>query len=149
MFPGYYRSGSQATKTSIVKKLLISAQGEEVRYVVRTLVQNLRIGAVRLTLGTALARAFCYSRPLANMLETPSDDYWIKEAERDLLSELEDKKDTKGKGKGKSKISPGLEDVERSLEERLTRAEVLVRRVYSRHPDYGHLVKALVSHPMP
>lgn len=54
-------TGVLAQKTSLVKKMLLSAQGEEVRFVVRILVSNLRIGAVRLTLLTSLARCFCLS----------------------------------------------------------------------------------------
>lgn len=57
-------SGSQETKQRIVEKLLQDARGaEESRYIVRTLVQNLRIGAVKTTMLIALARAFLYSKP--------------------------------------------------------------------------------------
>ncbi|PWY92434.1 ATP-dependent DNA ligase [Aspergillus heteromorphus CBS 117.55] len=57
-------SGSQEAKQRIVEKLLQDARGaEESRYIVRTLVQNLRIGAVKTTLLIALARAFLYSKP--------------------------------------------------------------------------------------
>ncbi|PYI10175.1 DNA ligase I [Aspergillus sclerotiicarbonarius CBS 121057] len=56
--------GSQETKQRIVEKLLQDARGaEESRYIVRTLVQNLRIGAVKTTMLISLARAFLYSRP--------------------------------------------------------------------------------------
>ncbi|KAL2860474.1 ATP-dependent DNA ligase [Aspergillus pseudodeflectus] len=57
-------SGSQESKQRIVEKLLQDTRGaEESRYIVRTLVQNLRIGAVKTTMLTALARAFSISRP--------------------------------------------------------------------------------------
>ncbi|KGO72971.1 Nucleic acid-binding, OB-fold [Penicillium italicum] len=57
-------AGSQETKQRIVEKLLQDARGaEESRYIVRTLVQNLRIGAVKTTMLIALARAVLYSRP--------------------------------------------------------------------------------------
>lgn len=57
-------SGSQETKQRVVEKLLQDTRGaEESRYIVRTLVQNLRIGAVKTTMLIALARAFLYSRP--------------------------------------------------------------------------------------
>ncbi|KAJ5594810.1 uncharacterized protein N7459_001018 [Penicillium hispanicum] len=57
-------SGSQETKQRIVEKLLQDTRGaEESRYIIRTLVQNLRIGAVKTTMLIALARAFLYSRP--------------------------------------------------------------------------------------
>lgn len=50
--------GSQAAKETHVKRLLVAARGEELRYLVRTLLQHLRIGAVRTTMLIALARAF-------------------------------------------------------------------------------------------
>ncbi|PYH77316.1 ATP-dependent DNA ligase [Aspergillus uvarum CBS 121591] len=57
-------SGSQEAKQRLVEKLLQDARGaEESRYIVRTLVQNLRIGAVKTTMLIALARAFLYSKP--------------------------------------------------------------------------------------
>ncbi|KAL4885138.1 ATP-dependent DNA ligase [Aspergillus karnatakaensis] len=57
-------SGSQEAKQRIVEKLLQDTRGaEESRYVVRTLVQNLRIGAVKTTMLIALARAFLLSKP--------------------------------------------------------------------------------------
>ncbi|EEP82616.1 conserved hypothetical protein [Uncinocarpus reesii 1704] len=57
-------TGSQENKQRIVEQLLRDARGaEESRYIVRTLVQHLRIGAVRTTMLIALARAFLYSRP--------------------------------------------------------------------------------------
>ncbi|KAL4979202.1 ATP-dependent DNA ligase [Aspergillus desertorum] len=57
-------SGSQGFKQRIVEKLLQDTRGaEESRYIVRTLVQNLRIGAVKTTMLIALARAFLLSKP--------------------------------------------------------------------------------------
>ncbi|EGE84582.1 DNA ligase 1 [Blastomyces dermatitidis ATCC 18188] len=56
--------GSQETKQRIIEKLLQDTRdAEESRFLVRTLVQHLRIGAVRTTMLIALARAFLYSRP--------------------------------------------------------------------------------------
>ncbi|KAL1964073.1 hypothetical protein VTN77DRAFT_7491 [Rasamsonia byssochlamydoides] len=56
--------GSQETKQRIVEKLLQDTRGaEESRYIVRTLVQHLRIGAVKTTMLIALARAFLFSKP--------------------------------------------------------------------------------------
>lgn len=58
-------TGSQEAKQRIVEKLLQDARGaEESRYIVRTLVQNLRIGAVKTTMLIALARAFLFSKPI-------------------------------------------------------------------------------------
>ncbi|QKX56762.1 uncharacterized protein TRUGW13939_03869 [Talaromyces rugulosus] len=57
-------TGSQETKQRIVERLLQDTRGaEESRYIVRTLVQHLRIGAVKTTMLIALARAFLFSKP--------------------------------------------------------------------------------------
>lgn len=55
-------NGSGERKQGIVEKLLLSAKGEEVRYVTRTLVSHLRIGAVKTTMLIALARAFTLNK---------------------------------------------------------------------------------------
>ncbi|MCJ1274189.1 hypothetical protein MMC21_001984 [Puttea exsequens] len=61
-------TGSQEFKQRIIERLLQDAQGaEESRYLVRTLAQHLRIGAVKTTMLIALSRAFLMSRtPCAN-----------------------------------------------------------------------------------
>ncbi|KAH6677425.1 ATP-dependent DNA ligase [Halenospora varia] len=64
--------GSGEIKQRIVDRLLQDARGpEESRYVVRTLCQHLRIGAVKTTMLIALSRAFLLSRP-------PGADYPLK-----------------------------------------------------------------------
>jgi DNA ligase-1 len=56
--------GSVEVKQRIVERLLQDARGaEESRYIVRTLVQHLRIGAVKTTMLIALSRAFLLSLP--------------------------------------------------------------------------------------
>nr|POE48725.1 dna ligase 3 [Quercus suber] len=56
--------GCQEIKQRIVERLVQDSRGaEESRYVVRTLVQHLRIGAVKTTMLIALSRAFLLSRP--------------------------------------------------------------------------------------
>jgi DNA ligase-1 len=50
-------TGTTDEKTALVKTLLIAGKGEEIRYLVRTLLANLRIGATKTTSLTALARA--------------------------------------------------------------------------------------------
>ncbi|RDL31892.1 DNA ligase [Venustampulla echinocandica] len=65
-------TGSGETKQRIVDRLLQDARGaEESRYLVRTLCQHLRIGAVKTTMLIALSRAFLLSRP-------PSADFNLK-----------------------------------------------------------------------
>ena len=56
--------GSVESKQRIVERLVQDARGaEESRYIVRTLVQHLRIGAVKTTMLIALARAFLFTKP--------------------------------------------------------------------------------------
>ncbi|KAK5662542.1 hypothetical protein OQA88_8454 [Cercophora sp. LCS_1] len=56
--------GSGDVKQRIVDRLLQDARGgEESRYIVRTLCQHLRIGAVKTTMLIALSRAFLLSKP--------------------------------------------------------------------------------------
>lgn len=57
-------NGSNEQKQRIVDRLLQDARGgEESRFIVRTLCQHLRIGAVKTTMLIALSRAFLLSRP--------------------------------------------------------------------------------------
>jgi DNA ligase-1 len=65
-------NGSVEVKQRIVERLVQDARGaEESRYIVRTLVQHLRIGAVKTTMLIALSRAFTISKP-------PGADFQIK-----------------------------------------------------------------------
>lgn len=81
-------TGSQETKQRIVEKLLQDARGaEESRYIVRTLVQNLRIGAVKTTMLIALARAVLYSKPAkAEFQVRPRHE--LARLKRDELTEM-------------------------------------------------------------
>ncbi|KIW02879.1 uncharacterized protein PV09_05929 [Verruconis gallopava] len=66
-------TGSQEVKQRIVDRLIQDARGaEESRYIVRTLVQHLRIGAVKTTMLIALSRAFLLSKPRDADFETKS-----------------------------------------------------------------------------
>jgi DNA ligase-1 len=65
-------NGSQENKQRIVERLLQDARGaEENRYIVRTLVQHLRIGAVKTTMLIALSRAFLFSKPKGAEYDQP------------------------------------------------------------------------------
>lgn len=81
-------SGSQETKQRIVEKLLQDTRGaEESRYIVRTLVQNLRIGAVKTTMLIALSRAFLYSKPAGAEFSTrPQGE--LARLKKDELAEI-------------------------------------------------------------
>ncbi|EKV05960.1 DNA ligase [Penicillium digitatum] len=79
--------GSQETKQRIVEKLLQDARGaEESRYIVRTLVQNLRIGAVKTTMLIALARAVLYSKPIGADFEVRP--HQLAHLKKDELAEV-------------------------------------------------------------
>jgi len=66
-------TGSVEQKQRLVERLVQDARGaEESRYIVRTLVQHLRIGAVKTTMLIALARAFQLSRP-------PTADFAVRD----------------------------------------------------------------------
>jgi DNA ligase-1 len=70
-------NGSVENKQRIVERLVQDARGaEESRYIVRTLVQHLRIGAVKTTMLIALSRAFMLSKP-------PAADFPVRE-QKDL-----------------------------------------------------------------
>jgi DNA ligase-1 len=80
--------GSQEAKQRIVDRLVQDARGaEESRYIVRTLVQHLRIGAVKTTMLIALSRAFILSRPPGATfpLRSPSD---MKKLKKEELADL-------------------------------------------------------------
>ncbi|KAI9092404.1 hypothetical protein DFS34DRAFT_291927 [Phlyctochytrium arcticum] len=49
--------GTVQQKTNLVKRLMVACQGEELRFLARTLVSHIRIGAVRTTIMIALSHA--------------------------------------------------------------------------------------------
>jgi DNA ligase-1 len=77
--------GSQEVKQRIVERLVQDARGaEESRYIVRTLVQHLRIGAVKTTMLIALSRAFLLSRPPTATFATKSQSELRKLSKQEL-----------------------------------------------------------------
>ncbi|KAF2658113.1 ATP-dependent DNA ligase [Lophiostoma macrostomum CBS 122681] len=83
--------GSVETKQRIVERLVQDARGaEESRYIVRTLVQHLRIGAVKTTMLIALSRAFMLSRPVGAEFEVrPTAN--LKRLKKEDMAELNTK----------------------------------------------------------
>jgi DNA ligase-1 len=78
-------TGSQESKQRIVEKLLQDSRGaEESRYIVRTLVQHLRIGAVKTTMLIALARAFLFSKPKGAEFSVSSREEFAKLKKEEL-----------------------------------------------------------------
>jgi DNA ligase-1 len=79
-------NGSVEVKQRIVERLIQDARGaEESRYVVRTLVQHLRIGAVKTTMLIALSRAFLLSKPPKAEFETRNAQDLAKLKKEDLV----------------------------------------------------------------
>ncbi|KAF2630096.1 ATP-dependent DNA ligase [Macroventuria anomochaeta] len=78
-------NGSVEVKQRIVERLIQDARGaEESRYIVRTLVQHLRIGAVKTTMLIALSRAFLLSKPPNAEFETRDSKDLAKLKKEDL-----------------------------------------------------------------
>ena len=78
-------SGSVEAKQRIVERLIQDARGaEESRYIVRTLVQHLRIGAVKTTMLIALARAFLFDMPPYTAFDPPGMHELSKLKKEDL-----------------------------------------------------------------
>ncbi|KAJ4345159.1 hypothetical protein N0V95_005884 [Ascochyta clinopodiicola] len=79
-------NGSVEVKQRIVERLIQDARGaEESRYIVRTLVQHLRIGAVKTTMLIALSRAFLLSKPTNAEFETRDSKDLAKLKKEDLV----------------------------------------------------------------
>ncbi|CAG8591637.1 11178_t:CDS:2, partial [Diversispora eburnea] len=119
-------SGTVKQKTNLVTKLLVSCKGEEIRYLTRTLIQNLRIGAVRTTSMISLARAFCLTKPLSSPGTSSSSD--IMESDK---FKIDPKKDSK---------------VE--IEKKLKEAEKLLKECYAQFPNFNDIIKCLLEHPI-
>ncbi|KAK7180657.1 hypothetical protein DPSP01_011250 [Paraphaeosphaeria sporulosa] len=80
--------GSVENKQRIVERLVQDARGaEESRYIVRTLVQHLRIGAVKTTMLIALSRAFMLSKPPNAEFET-RDRKALQKLKKEDLAEI-------------------------------------------------------------
>ncbi|KAL1602718.1 hypothetical protein SLS60_006139 [Paraconiothyrium brasiliense] len=80
--------GSVENKQRIVERLVQDARGaEESRYIVRTLVQHLRIGAVKTTMLIALSRAFMLSKPPNADFET-RDQTTLQKLKKEELAEV-------------------------------------------------------------
>ena len=129
--------GVAKQKQSIVENLLIAAKGEEVRFLTRTLSMNLRVGAVRTSILTALARAMVLTPPGTLTVPIPSDSPY--NATPELLSEVEDCLTS-------LKENNNIQNqARREVNEKLGLAESLVKQVFVQHPNYDHIVAALLD----
>lgn len=122
--------GAAKEKQKIVEKLLLAASGEEVRYLTRTLCQNLRVGAVRTSILTALARAMVLSPPerVVNQI-IDCDDQSIQNNTTPTIE------------KGKRR------DVKQdnSAAAVFKQAESLIKQVYAKHPNFDRIIPALLE----
>lgn len=129
--------GATKVKQSIVERLLVAAKGEETRFLVRTLVQHIRVGAVRTTILTALARALVLTRP-STQIPSLSDDSSCF-ASPELVTNVS-MKDSVKKDK-KAMNDPAREKI---LQKFIT-AETVLKKVYVQHPNYNDIVDALLT----
>ncbi|CAZ83915.1 unnamed protein product [Tuber melanosporum] len=81
--------GSQEIKQRHIERLLVDAKGEEIRYLTRTLIRHLRIGAVKTTMLIALSRAFSLSAPKGANWNTPEIP-GSKEGRQELFTKAEE-----------------------------------------------------------
>lgn len=128
-------AGAAKQKQSIVEKLLVSAKGEETRYLVRTLCQNLRVGAVRTSILTALARALVLTPPtdMTDPFSADSDIY----ASPSLVADIKPVP-----ANSKKKLVDRARD---DLNDKFSRAEAVVKKAYVVHPNYNHIAAALLE----
>jgi DNA ligase-1 len=125
--------GAAKDKQKIVEKLLVAAAGEEVRFLARTLTQNLRVGAVRASILTALSRAMVLI-PLSHFgVAVTRSGY---HASTELLDNLIPSPAGKIQSPDKARDE---------LSAKFTQAESLVKRVYAQHPNYEHITVALLQ----
>jgi DNA ligase-1 len=126
--------GAAKQKQAIVEKLLVAAKGEESRYLVRTLSLNLRVGAVRTSILTALARALVLTSQTS--LGGPDRDHSPYHATSESISLVQPLAP-----EGKKVPDPARE----KLHEKFIQAEALIKKVYSQHPIYEHIVAGLFN----
>lgn len=127
--------GAAKQKQSIVERLLVAASGEESRFLVRMLSQNLRVGAVRTSVLTALARALVLTPP-GNPAISISDDSSLHVTTQFLASI-----NPSPSGKQKKNSNPNRNE----LLLKFANAEALVKQVYVQHPNYDHIVAAAIA----
>lgn len=147
LIPGVYSalqsiaraSGTGAVKQrqSIAEKLLLSAKGEEARYITRTLSQHIRVGATRTSVLTALSRALVLTPPASIPTSPDSSPFY---ASADALRTVRPLPE-KGKGKASANPDPVREDVLKKF----SYSEGLIKQVFVQHPNYDHILEAILE----
>jgi DNA ligase-1 len=141
--------GVAKTKQALVERLLLAARGEECRFLVRTLCQNLRVGAVRASLLTALARAVALTppnmQPKAPDLVTTPPDLVAPSAQQDVFTNVPLMAERVRPLLAAGKKDKAPDEARLELTAALAEAEALVKGVFVQRPDYGALVAALLD----
>ncbi|KAH8828249.1 DNA ligase [Flagelloscypha sp. PMI_526] len=127
-------AGQVKQRQKIIEKLMLAARGEEVRFLVRTLSQNLRVGAVRTSILTALARAVT----LLTAQQAPT----LVSAQSSFHATEELLRAIKPMGNGKDcPADPARE----KLHELFRDSESRLKAVYAKHPNFDDIVGALLA----
>lgn len=166
--------GSQRTRQTITEKLILSAVGswrspakkdqesnpnkhligEEPRYLVRTLAQNLRVGAVRTTILSALARAVVLSPPRnttsiisigSEELTLDEEDLVLLRSAHESLKEAEIRRTSVSPRKAKQKKPEAVEAAERRIQAILKHSDIVLRKVFAQHPSFDDIVPVLME----
>jgi DNA ligase-1 len=127
-------TGAARTKQTLIEKLLVAAKGEEARFLVRTLVQNLRVGAVRTSILTALARAATLTPAASAVPPSPTGTFVGVSKLLDRIQPLATKQKKKAPDEARAELLTVYGD-----------AEALVKRVFVQHPNYVDLSSALLE----
>ena len=120
--------GAASRKQGVVERLLVAAKGEEIRYLVRTLSQHIRVGATRTSVLTALARALVI-KPTVTAGNESDSSYT---AHSDLVVQVR-------------RARKGEDSVKARLLEKFTAAEALLKKVFVQHPNYDDIVTAILE----
>lgn len=129
--------GAARQKQSIVERLLVAARGEETRFLVRMLSQNLRVGAVRTSILTALARALVLSPPPGPNIPVPCDS--SLHVTPGFLASIGPPPSVK------QNKSENVDNKQNDLVLKFANAEALVKQVYVQHPNYDHIVAGVLA----
>lgn len=127
--------GATIQKQAMVEKLLVAARGEETRYLVRTLSQNIRVGVARTTILAAFARALVLTPPVTMTNSTPSSSSYTASSE--LVAQVSRASESTSKKEE--------DDPKTLLVEKFVMAEALLKKVFVRHPNYDHIVSAILE----
>ena len=127
--------GAVTQKQAMVEKLLVAAKGEEIRFLVRTLSQHIRVGAVRTSILTAFARALVLTPPASTTGPTPSGLSYT--ASPSLVAQVS--------RPDKSSPEKGEDSPKALLLKKFALAEALLKKVFVRHPNYDHIVSAILE----